>query len=803
MKSILRIFLRITLRNKTFSLLNILGLAIGMAGFILIMLWVADELSYDKYNEKAARIYKIRMLYSLQGDENSTAVIPAPTAAVLKQQFPEVENVVRFRDYGHSIVRYSDKCFTEDKIIFADSTVFDVFTIPMLNGKPGTALRAPRTITMSESMAKKYFGTEDPVGKMLNLDNTSDYLVTGVYKDIPSASHFHFDFIASIYSNNECLQDTWISFNFITYVLLKKHANVDAFEQKLSYLVDKYIAVQLSQFMGTTWEKIRQTGAYINLRTQKLQDIHLHSADLGDLEANGDIQYVYIFIIVAIFILVLACINFTNLSTAKASVRTREVGMKKMFGDRQGKLASQFILESLIIVAIACLVAIILVELSMPYFNELSGKVLSFNILDPKMGIGLLLLIIVTGLLAGSYPAFYLSSFKPITAIRKEMFSGRKKTLFRSILVTGQFLISLILLMSTLLLMKQMTFIQQKKLGYDKENLVVLKNTYLLGNSVESFKTEVMQNPGILSATVSSYLPIPSSRTTDALFKDGIKTENLQTFQTWRIDVDYIRTLGLKVLKGRGFEKSFSTDTMTVVINESTARSMGWDDPIGKKIGRPLDGDNIAIYQVIGVVEDFNFESVHVPVAPLVFFLENSPDNITLRLKSNSDLSSILKSLEKTWKRFAQHQPFEYTFIDESLNRLYASEARLGKILGIFTGLAFFVSCLGLFGLALFTTEQRKKEIGIRKVNGSGVGRIIGLLSFDFTKLVVIAFILACPVSYYFMHRWLENFAYRTSISWWIFAVTGLLSYVITMITIGFQSYRAATVNPVETLKTE
>ena len=803
MNSFFNLFLRVTLRNKTFSVLNILGLAIGMAGFILIMLWVFDELSYDKFNENSSRIYRVYIRFNLDGTENSHVTCPAPAAAALRSDFPEVENVVRFRDYGSSIISYGDNSFTEERIIFADSTVFEVFTFPFVSGDPKTALRAPRTITMSESMANKYFGLEEPLGKMLTLDDTMDYQITGVFKDIPSTSHIHFDFIASTYSNSESSQASWINFNFVTYVLLKEHASGKAFEEKLSLLVDNYIAPQFEQVMGATWEQFTETGAYLYFRTQKLNDIHLYSHESGELGINSDIQYIYIFVIVAIFILVIACINFTNLSTAKATVRTKEVGLKKMFGEARGSLAGKFILESLVIVIIAFIIAIILVELSIPYFNGLSGKMLSLNPLDPKIGVGLLALIIVTALLAGSYPALYLSSFRPIAAIKREMFTGRKRSLFRNILVAGQFAISLILLMSTLLLLKQMTFIQQKKLGYDKENLVVLKNTYLLGNSLESFKLEVLQNPSIMSATVSGYLPIPSNRSQDGFYKDGIRSENVVAYQAWRIDHNYLQTLGLKITRGRNFSKDLASDSSAVLLNETAARSLGWDNPLGEKIGKPTNANVVEIYTVIGVVEDYNYESIHVPVAPLILMLKPHRDAITLRFSSNTDLSNAISGLQTTWERFAPHQPFEYTFIDESLNNMYTSEIRLGKILGIFTGLAFFVSCLGLFGLALFTTEQRRKEIGIRKVNGSGVAQIIGLLSFDFTKLVMIAFVIATPIAYYIMLRWLESFAYRTSISWWIFILTGLVSYIITMLTIGFQSYRAATANPVESLKYE
>jgi len=803
MNTFFKLFLRVTMRNKMFSALNILGLAIGMAGFIVIMLWVTDELSYDRYNQNASRIYRIRNELTLNGQEFKSVTTPAPMAAALKNEFPEVENVARFRDYGGCIIRFGEKSFKEEKILYADSTLFDVFTLPFATGDPETALTAPRSIVLNQSMARKYFGNEDPVGKILNLNNRTDYQITGVYKDIPSASHFRPEFIASLSGRSESTEDVWVSNNFNTYVLLREHADAAAFEKKLSMLVDKYVAAQIERYMGQSWEKIKQGGTNMNLKIQPLTDIHLHSNYVRELEANSDVQYVYIFSIVALFILVLACINFTNLSTAKASVRTKEVGLKKMYGDGKGNLAVQFVSESFIIVLLAVVIAVTLVEFSLPYFNSLSGKMLSLHLLDPKTWIGLLVLILVTALLAGSYPALYLSSFKPIDAIRKEMFMGRKKSLFRNVLVTGQFVISLILMMSTLLLMKQMSFIQNKKLGYDKENLVVLNNAYLLGNSTEDFKSELLKNPSVESASVSGFLPIASNRSDGVLFKDGIKTDELTVYQQWLIDCDYLQTMGMKIVEGRNFSQEFHTDTVAVLINQTAARFFGWDNSIGQKIGLPISEEEVTLYTVIGVVEDFNFESMHIPVAPLVFFNGESTGAITVRFKPNTGLTSAISILETEWKQFAPYQPFEYEFFDDSLNRQYAAESRLGQILMIFTVLAFFVSALGLFGLALFTTEQRKKEIGIRKVNGSDITQIISLLSFDFTKLVLIAFILATPVAWYVMHRWLENYAYKTTISWWIFVVTGIVSYLITMITIGYQSYRAAVVNPVETLRSE
>lgn len=805
MKTFIKFFFRVTSRNKTFMFLNTMGLAIGMAGFILIMLWVTDEFSYDKYNENASRIVRIKLDYSIMGKDDNAIVCPAPMAAALIADFPEVENAVRFRNYGSSTIKYEDKSFKENRIIFADSTVFDVFTIPFVKGNSKTALVAPKTIAISESMAKKYFGDEDPIGKLLKFNNRTDFEITGVYKNIPSASHFHFDFIASIYTYSECNQPVWVSFNFMTYVLLKEGVNHKDFESKLSILVENKMATQMSQWMDLTWEEIQKNGTWMEFKIQELTDIHLYSHYDEELSVNGDIMYVYIFIIIAIFILILACINFTNLSTAKATSRSKEVGMRKVFGIRTFTLVRNFLLESFIVVFIAHIVAMILVEVSLPYFNDLSRKSLSISYLDPTVLLGLLALIIITSLFAGSYPAFYLSSFKPLSALKNEVTSGKKKTRFRSILVVGQFVISIVLLTSTLVLNKQMRYIQNKNIGFEKENMIALRNTYLLRNSIESFKADLINSKDIKKVSISGFLPIPNSSSSNTvLFKDGIKTPEIASYEVWNIDCDYVTTLGLKIIKGRSFSKDFLTDSSCVLINEAAAKSFGWDDPIGQIVGASTAvSTELDNYTVIGVMEDFNFESVHDPIKPLACFLNRSTGAMSIRMEAKADVRSTLKFLEKKWKEYAPDQPFEFDFFDESLNHMYAAEVRLGRILVSFTVLAFLVSCLGLFGLALFSTEQRKKEIGIRKVNGASITQTVMLLSYDFTKLVIISFVIACPISYYIVNKWLENFAYRTNISWWIFAITGLLSYVVAMLAIVYQSHRAASANPADTLRDE
>lgn len=791
------------MKNKAFTLINIIGLAVGMAGFILIMLWVKDELSYDKFNEKESRIVRVIVDYSFAGDDGSGVGTLAPMAAVLKNDFPEVENVVRFRDYGTASIKHVEKSFNEKNIIYADSTIFDIFTIPLIKGDSKNALSAPNTITISESIAKKYFGDTDPIGKTLNVYGTMEFEITGVYKDIPKASHFNFDFIASIYSFDECYQDDWGSFNFVTYVLLKENIEPQAFEKKLSILVDTYIAATFEQYLDTPWEEIQEQGTWFKFRIQRLRDIHLHSHYPGELGINGDAKNVYIFISIAIFILLLACINFTNLSTAKAITRSKEIGVKKVFGERVLTRICNQLSESFIIVFIAHMAAMILVEIFLPFFNNISAKNLSIEYSNPQILLSLFGLIVITSLVAGSYPAFYLSSFKAISALKSEITAGKKKTRFRSVMVIGQFVISIILLCSTMLLNKQMNYINAKELGFDKEKLLAIHNNSLSWSSLNNLKNDLLQNPELINASITGFIPVVKNRENRILFKDGIKTSSLTSYNIWFVDRSYTETLGIKILEGRGFSDKYRTDSNAVLINQSALRAFGWDDPIGKTIGRPKSESEMSYFKVIGVIDDFNYESVHNPIMPLVLFLDYSSGALTLRLGENVDIPILINLLKEKWTEYEPNRPLDYSFYNESLNSMYASESKLNQILVAFTVIAFFVSCLGLIGLAMFTTEQRKKEIGIRKVVGASITQVGKLLSYDFTKLVIIAFLIATPVSYYVMSKWLENYAYQTKISWWIFVLAGFISYITAMIAIGYQSYKASSANPVETLRDE
>jgi putative ABC transport system permease protein len=808
MTSFFKLFFRVLRQSRVFSVLNIAGLSVGMASFIIIVLWIVDELSYDKFNENADRIVRVVSHFKLNGKEGHAIYCPAPLANAVKKDFPEVENVVRLRGQGNFIVQKGDLVFDEDRIIFADSTFFNVFTYPLIYGDPDKVLTARTSLAISESTAMKYFGDENPVGQLLRLDNRTDYEVTGVFKDMPVSSHFHYDFIASMHTLEDAGNELWLSNNYTTYILLSKGVGMATLDEKMNQIVEKYISVQAVMALGMSWEDILASGTSLGYTLQKLTDIHLYSNFDGELEPPGSINTVRIFGIIAAFIILIACINFTNLSTARSVTRLKEVGVRKTYGVSRKQLIKQFNTESLLIVILAHILSLVLIELSLPYFNDLTGKSLFVDYLSAGYVFSALGMIVIVSLLAGAYPSFYLSSFRPIHVLRGDPKGKGTGLSFRSILVIIQFFISLVLLSSTLILAKQMRYMQSKELGYDKDAVIVINNTYLMQNNVSTFQERVDRLASIENSTISSFLPIPSNRNNSSVFPDAILTENLFNCQNWVIDHNYIETFGLRIAEGRNFSEDYPTDSLALILNQTAVKELGWDEPIGRIIGVPATYDGLQemdldAYTVIGVVEDFHYESMHLPVESMIMFLGSSRSRLTIRIQQNTDIISLMKDVENIWNEFVPGQPFSYTFVDQRLEQHYETERRLGKILSIFTVFAFFVSSLGLIGLSIFSSEQRKKEIGLRKVNGSGIGQIIWLLSTDFTKLIVVSFVLSVPFTVIFMQKWLNTFAYRTPISWWIFALTFFLTYAVALIAIIYQSLKAATSNPVDTFRTE
>jgi putative ABC transport system permease protein len=804
-----RNYLKVALRNlwksKGYSAINIFGLATGIATCLLIMLFVIHELNYDRFHEKADRIYRVDADIQFGGSHYILAVAPDPAGGVLKRDFPQVESYTRFRNYGGFLVKKGAENLQENKAIYADSTMFDVFTLPMI-GNAKTALREPNTVVITEKIARKYFNTLDAVGKNLTINDTAVYKVTGVIKELPSHSHFNFDFYVSMSNSEESRQNNWISNNFNTYVVLKKGSDPKKLESRFDALVDKYVGPQVKDIMNLNIEEFKKSGNFYKLSLTPLTSIHLHSNKVAELAPNGSMQYVYIFSAIALFILLIACVNFMNLSTARSSSRAKEIGVRKVLGSARTNLIYQFILESVFISFIALILALVIAALLLPYFNQLSGKSLTIGFFSKPWLLPLLVgMALLVGLIAGSYPAFFLSSFRPVAVLKGKLAAGLKSGWLRNGLVVFQFAISIFLIVGTVVIQSQLTYIRNKELGFDRNQILVIQNSYSLGNAAKTFKQELVNLTGVQSATMTGYLPTGNSRSDSPLFPDAsLDQKRAVSMQTWWVDADYIPTLNMEVLKGRNFSSDMPTDSSGIIINEAAAKLLNFENPLNKKLYylEDLETKKVTAYRILGVVKNFNFNSLRQAVTPLALFLGEERQSIALRLKSGN-LKSLIAQIEARWKAIAPAQPFAYSFMDDDFNSIYQAEQRVGKIALTFSVLAILIACLGLFGLVTYAAEQRTKEIGIRKVLGASVSNIVQLLSKDFLKLVGIAAAIAFPLAWWGMHRWLQDFAYRITISWWIFLVAGAIALLIALLTVSFQAIKAALANPVKNLRTE
>lgn len=806
----LKIAWRNLLKNKTFSFINITGLAIGLSCFILIALYVADELSYDRYNEKAGRIFRINADINMGGTNLHLATCSDPMGATLKKDYPQVEEFVRFfNSNGSKLIKKGNEFIDEQKVAYADSTLFNVFTLPAIEGDTKNALNEPNTVVITESTAKKYFGNTNVVGKTIETNESKNnlYNITAVIKDIPSNSHFNFDFIFSM-DNVEYGFGNYMSHNFQTYILLKEGAGYKAFEKNFPQVIDKYIFPQAKQFMKlTSMEDFKKSGNNLEYHLMPVTDIHLRSDRFPELGVNGSMQTVYIFSVVALFILLIACINFMNLSTARSANRSKEVGIRKVLGTNKNSLVWQFLTESTLMVFIALLIALLIAGLTLPFFNDVSTKSLTITSLFSYQVLPFLLLLpFVVGALAGSYPAFFLSSFQPITVLKGKINAGFKRSNLRSGLVVFQFFISIVLIIGVTIIYNQLNYIQTKKLGFNKDQVLVLNGTGVMGNKAETFKNEVAKMSGVKSATFSGFLPVSNSARSDNTFtSEAVMTDkNGFNMQTWGIDYDYLNTLGMEIIKGRNFSREFGSDSSAVIINETTAKILGFQDPVGKKIytfDNNMPPSSIA-YTVIGVVKNFNFESLRQNIAPLCFRLGVNNWSTAFKV-STSDISGLVKNIESKWKSMAPGMPFSYQFLDDSFDNMYRTEQRVGKIALSFAILAILIACLGLFGLATYMAEQRTKEIGVRKVLGASIGNLVSMLSTDFLKLVLVAAVIAFPFAWFIMHKWLQDFAFRININWWVFAAAGIIALLIALVTVSFQAIKASMANPVQSLRTE
>ncbi|MBU0475144.1 MAG: ABC transporter permease [Bacteroidetes bacterium] len=805
-------YITITLRNlkkqKGYSFINIFGLAVGVAVCILILLYVRDELNYDKYDKNSDRIFRLCLDAKVGEISAQGATSCAPLAETLIHEIPEVETAVRLRNYGFPVFYYKDKVFSEERVIRADSTLFNVFTIPFLKGNPKTALTQSNGLVITESMAKKYFGDEDPMGKVINSDRSYDYIVTGVIKDIPENSHIHFDFIAALARYRDSRSPIWFQNNWYSYVLLKEGADYQKVNAKLNSALMKYIKPQIEQALLTTWEELEKQGAKYKYYLQPITDIHLKSHFINEYESNGNITNVYIFSIIAFAILCIACFNFMNLSTARYSSRAKEVGIRKTLGSNFNQLVAQFLSESISMTFIAVLVSIILVYLFMPIFNDISGKELSFNLFNNYYAIpSMLLLVLFVGGLAGIYPAFFLASFRPIAVLGSGLKDGVKGKGFRSALVIFQFTISITLIIGTIVVFNQLEFIQNKNLGYEKDQLLIIRKTDDIGRSIVAFKNDLKNNPYVKN--VSNSAELLGMNYGDNLYEAHINGKiNRQLLKRGFIDYDYLKTYKMEMALGRYYSSEWTVDTVnSIIINEAAVKALGIINPIGFEIIETSTGDNQRnmVWKIVGVVKDFHFESLHQPIQPFVMQLFNRRGfgRYTAVRLSTDNLRESLESIETIWAKYAGNQQFEYTFFDEDFNRLYQSEERTSKLFAGFSLLAIIIGCLGLFGLAAYTAEKKTKEIGIRKVLGASIQSILVLLSKEFIKWIIIANIIAWPIAYYLMNKWLNDFAYRMNISIKVFIFAGTTALLIAFIAVGYQVVKAAVANPVDSLRNE
>ncbi|MEZ0540763.1 ABC transporter permease [Fibrella arboris] len=797
--------------QRGFTFINVFGLALGLACCLLISLYVLDELSYDRFNAKADRIYRVNSDLKFGGNDIHFAVAPDPMGPTLKANYPQVEAYVRLHHRGNGLVKRAGGAtnLRESDIIFADSTLFDVFTLPLVAGAdPQKALASPNSVVISEAAAKRHFGAGNAIGQTLIFNNTDAYKVTAVMRDMPANSHFRTDFFLTI-SNDEYPLGQWLSFNHHTYIVLKPGTEATAFARHFDQVIETYVGPQVRQFLGGGMDQFRKSGNTLRFWLTPLTDIHLRSKQVIELAPNGDIQYVYIFSAVALFILLIACINFMNLATARSSKRAKEVGVRKVLGSERGQLIGQFMAESILTASLSLLLAIALVSLAMPLFNDITAKQLTIGrLLTPGMLVGIALLPLGVGVLAGSYPALFLSSFRPISVLKSGVTNrggSLKGVSLRSGLVVFQFMMSMLLIVGTLVVYRQIHFIQTKKVGFDRERVVTINDVRVLGQQAEVFKNDVLRLPGVTAGTLSSYLPTPSDRSDSGFFPEGQADRSKGiNMQHWDVDHDYIPTLGMTIVQGRNFSRSFTTDSTGIILNEAAVKVLGVKDPLGMRIYRfdAAEGKTRKTYTVIGVVKNFHFESLRANIGALSLVLSPQSGSVSFRI-SQTNVPALLRQIEAKWKQFAPGQPFNYSFLQDSFDQMYRAEQRVGTVVLLFSVLAILIACLGLFGLAAFMAEQRTKEIGVRKVLGASVTSIVGLLSTDFLKLVVVAIVIASPLAWYAMTSWLSDFAYRIDIDWWVFALAGMLAIGIALFTVSFQSIKAALMNPVTSLRSE
>lgn len=788
-------------RQKGYTLINITGLSVGIAATLLILFYVADELSYDKFHKDADRIHRITFTGRLQGTEMHAAVSAAPIAEAMQHEIPEVEEAVRFGLWRTMPMGYEQKYFTEKHFVVADSNFFKFFSFPLIQGDPNTALKGPDKIVITEAVAKRYFGDENPIGKiMLRGSERRASEVTGVAKNPPHNSHINFDIVLSGESWEYMKSVQWTSNNLYTYVRLKPGASPEKVKSHLDGMVVKYMGAELEKFIGMTFDEFKKQGNDVGLGLQRMLDIHLWSNLSEEITPNGSMQYLYLFSAIAIFIIAIACINFMNLSTARSANRAKEVGVRKTIGAIRGKLILQFISESMLYSFCSMLMALALIALFLDGFNVLSGKQLTIGVLMTPFVLGAVVIFtIVVGFLAGSYPAFYLTAFKPTEVLKGKVRAGFRNSTMRNSLVIFQFVISVALIFGSLVVYRQLEFMQQKNLGFSKENVVSLLHTVSLGKNSQAFKNEVNSHSEFKGASFANRLP-PNIDWNSAFRKGGSEQDYLLTM--YNVDFDHLATMGYTMVDGRFFSRDFPSDTAAIILNETAYKQMDFKN-LEEATVISYNGEAPHPLKVIGVMKDFNYESLKSNIKPMAIQLGSEPNfEMAIRL-SSGNTKEQLQLLESIWKKHAPEAPFEFSFVDQNFDSLFRAEQRLGSIILVFTVLAISIACLGLFGLAAYTAEQRAKEISIRKVMGASVSQLLLLLSKDFALLVLISFAIGCPLAWYGAGVWLSGFANRIDLQIWMALVAGSACLCIALVIIVLQSVKAARENPIKAIKSE
>lgn len=806
-KNYFKIALRNISRQKFYAFINIAGLTIGLATSILIVLYIVDEFSYDRFHKDIDTMYRINLHAKLSEQYMDIAYTGAPIAAAFVNEIPEIETACRIAFQNDINIAFEEDSYTEKKVLLADSNFFDFFSFKLLHGDIKTALKEPYSVVLTEASAMKLFGfpsrtSTPPIGKIIRYgtDNLA-CIITGIAENPPANSHFRYNVILSMESWELSKNPNWANNILLSYVKLNKEADWIQVQKKFPAMVQKNIAPLVQAYLGISFDEFITKGGLYDYVLEPLKGIHIFSTVDDTIEARGSIGTIYILAAIAIFIIFIACINFMNLSTARFSDRAKEVGVRKALGASRKRLMLQFLNESLFFTFLSMLFAYIIISLALPGFNMIAGKELSIaTLLNWKYIAALLFLIVVVGFLAGSYPAFYLTAFKPTEVLRGKLKSGLKSGGIRKGLVIFQFAVSIILIISTLLIYKQLKHLEQRDLGFNKENVLVVNNANALGYNKGAFKENLKNISGIKDVSISSAVP-PNVFYSD-IFKPMDGTDSEMGINYCYVDYDLLNTMEMEMVAGRFFSKDIPSDSNAVVINEAAAKKMAWDQAVGEKI-QTLQGDgNSDKRDIIGVVKDFNFQTLKKEIMPLILF-PGTEGNLMLVRLSPGDYHQKISAIENTWKSMTTESTFDFSFVDADFDALYRKDQQIGTIIFIFTVLAILVACMGLLGLATFTAEQRSKEIGIRKSLGASSFNIVGLLSSEYLKLIAVSFILAVPVAYSIIKWWLANFAFKVNIGVLVFFTGGIIVAVIALLSVSYQSIKATNNNPVDSLKYE